>query len=115
MLKLLSGDRRILAVLALTLVVVALSSVSALASPPKPVKVADDYFGKTKLTVNRGTKVTWAWAGVLRHNVTVQKGPTKFHSKTQVFGTYSHSFRHKGTYHLYCTIHQFMQMKIVVK
>lgn len=113
--KLPPGDRRVLAVLALTLAVVAFSAVSALASSPKPVKVADNSFSAKKLTVSKGTRVKWTWTGFLRHNVTVQKGPSTFHSRTQVSGAYSHVFRRKGTYHLYCTIHPFMQMTIVVK
>ena len=114
MLKLFSGDRRALAVLALTLLVVAFSSVAALASSPQPVKVKDGSFATKKLTVSKGTKVKWTWTGVLRHNVTVQRGPSKFHSNTQVSGNYSHTFRRRGTWHLYCTIHPNMQMTVVV-
>ena len=53
--------------------------------------------------------------GTKFHNVTVQSGPTKFHSKTQVRGTFSYTFAKPGTYHLYCSIHLNMKMTIVVK
>jgi plastocyanin len=89
--------------------------VSAFASSPKTVKVGDDYFGTKSLTVGRGTKVTWKWAGVLRHNVVVRSGPAGFRSRTQVRGTFSHIFTKRGTYHLYCTLHTFMKMTIVVR
>jgi plastocyanin len=47
-------------VLALVCAIVAFSSVSALASPRgKRVKVGDNYFRPGKLTVKKGTKVTW--------------------------------------------------------
>jgi plastocyanin len=108
-------DRRVLAVLLIAALVVAFSSVVALASAPKPVKVADDYFGVKRLVVGRGTKVSWNWAGVLRHNVTVAAGPAAFHSRTQVLGSYSHVFTKRGTYHLYCTLHTAMKMTVVVK
>jgi plastocyanin len=52
---------------------------------------------------------------VLRHNVAVQSGPSKFRSRTQVSGTFSHTFTKAGTYHLYCTLHRYMKMTIVVK
>jgi plastocyanin len=115
MLKLSQRDHRVAAVLALTLFVLAFSSVAALASSPNPVKVRDGSFSTKKLTVSKGTRIKWTWTGFLQHNVSVQRGPTKFHSPTQVRGTWSSAFRHRGTYHMYCTIHPFMQMTIVVK
>ena len=115
MIKHLLRDRRVLALLTLTVFVVAVSSVSALASSPRTVKIGDDYFGTKNLTVGRGTTVTWKWAGVLRHNVVVRSGPAGFRSRTQVRGTFSHVFTRRGTYHLYCTLHPFMKMTVVVR
>ena len=94
---------------------VALMSVSALASSPAPVKVGDNYFGVKRLTIGKGTRVTWRWAGVLNHNVTVSSGPSKFHSRTQAVGSFSHVFTKPGTYSLYCTIHKQMKMTVVVR
>jgi plastocyanin len=111
----LKRDRRRLAVLAVAAVVLAFSAVSAFASPSRSVRIGDDYFSATRLTVGRGTKVTWNWTGVLRHNVTVMSGPSRFHSRTQVRGTFDHTFSRAGTYHLECTIHPFMTMTVVVK
>jgi plastocyanin len=115
MLKLLRRHRRVLVLLALTLVLAAFTSASALASGPKSVKVKDDVFSVKTLHINKGTKVKWNWVGVLRHNVTVRSGPSKFSSPTQVSGSYSHRFTKKGTYKLYCTLHTFMTMTVVVK
>jgi plastocyanin len=115
MLKLLRGHRRSF-VLTVALIVVAISSVSALAAVTKQVKVADDYFGAKHLTISKGGRVSWKWEGFLNHNVKVKTGPVKFHSKTQVVGTFSHVFTRKGTYVLYCTLHpETMKMTVVVK
>jgi plastocyanin len=99
----------------LTVVLIGVFAVSALAFSGKTVRVGDNYYGPKSLTVGRGTKVTWKWVGVLKHNVVVHTGPSAFSSKTQVRGTYSHTFTKKGTYRLVCTIHPSMKMTVVVK
>ena len=115
MIKNLLRDRRVVVLLTLTVCVVAVSSVSALASSPRTVKVHDGSYGPRSLTVTRGTAVTWKWVGVLRHNVVVRSGPSKFRSRIQVRGTFSHVFTRRGTYHLFCTIHPYMKMTVVVR
>jgi plastocyanin len=107
--------RRLRFLFILTAVLIGVSAVSALASSGKTVKVGDNYYGPKTLTVGKGTKVTWNWVGVLRHNVVVRKGPSSFSSKTQVRGSYSHTFTAKGTYALVCTIHPSMKMTVVVR
>ena len=116
MLKHILRERRgLLVLLALTTTLIAFSSVSAFASSSHTVGVRDDHFTPKTLTISKGTKVTWKWLGVLRHNVTVKRGPSKFRSKTQVKGMFSHVFSRAGTYHLVCTIHKGMTMTVVVK
>jgi plastocyanin len=107
--------RRLRFVIVLTAVLAAVFAVSAVASSGKIVNVGDNYYGPKTLTVGKGTKVTWKWVGVLRHNVVVHTGPSSFSSKTQVRGAYSHTFAKKGTYQLVCTIHPKMKMSVVVK
>jgi plastocyanin len=107
--------RPLILLLALTIVAMAVPAVSALASSAKTVKVEDNLFFAKKLTINRGTKVTWKWVGVLRHNVVVHQGPSFFTSKTQVRGSFSHTFTARGTYSLVCTIHKNMKMTVVVR
>ncbi len=111
----LRGRRKLLALLVLITTLIALSSVTALASSSPSVGVRDDHFTPKTLRIHRGTKVKWVWHAVLRHNVTVKSGPSKFHSKTQVKGIFTHIFRKAGTYHLVCTIHKGMTMTVVVK
>ena len=102
-------------VVALGLILFGLLAVSAFAASGKTVKVADNYYGPKSLTVGRGTKVTWKWTGVLKHNVVVHTGPSFFSSRTQVRGTFTHVFTRKGTYALVCTVHPKMKMTVVVR
>jgi plastocyanin len=114
MLRRLVRNRRVVVLLVVAAAALAGGCVAALASIA-PVKVADNYFGPKRLTVGKGARVTWRWAGVLNHNVTVKSGPVKFHSRTQAQGTFAHVFTKAGTYRLYCTIHPFMTMTVVVR
>jgi plastocyanin len=47
--------------------------------------------------------------------VTVRSGPSRFRSRTQAAGSFTHVFGQPGTYSLYCTIHKFMKMTVVVQ
>ena len=85
----------------------------------RSVKVADDYFVRKgsvpTVTVKKGTKVTWRWAGKEMHNVAVTKGPVKFRSSYKTSGTYSQALTRTGTYTIVCSIHQpDMKMKLRV-
>jgi plastocyanin len=96
---------RKLILIPLVVLAAALVSAPALAAGGKQEKVGDSFFRPNRLTIGHGTKVTWNWAGVLEHNVTVKSGPSKFRSHTVVKGSYSHVFTKKGTYVIYCTLH----------
>jgi plastocyanin len=80
----------------------------------KTVAVKDNFFSPKSISISKGTKVTWKWRGTAFHNVTVKKGPQKFHSKTISSGSYSHTFKTAGTYTLVCTVH-LPNMKMTVK
>ena len=69
------------------------------------VTIGDNFFRPPKLTVKRGTVVTWQWTGMNTHNVTFRS--LHKHSKTQTSGVFRLRFTKKGTYHYLCTIHQF--------
>ena len=103
--------------LALALVVMAATAVfvvPALAAS-KTVTVGDNFFKSNKLTVKKGTKVTWKWNGKFPHNVTVTSGPTKFHSATQTSGSFAKTLSKPGTYKIVCTIHQALGMTMTIK
>ena len=78
-------------------------------SKTKSVEVDDDYFvhegAPRTVTVHKGDKVEWEWEGSNPHNVTVKKGPVKFHSGNMTSGTYEKRMRKVGTYKIVCTIH----------
>ena len=85
----------------------------------RSVKVADDYFVRKgsvpTVTVRKGTKVTWRWAGKEMHNVAVTKGPVRFRSSYKDSGSFSKTLRTTGTYTIVCSIHQpGMKMKLRV-
>jgi plastocyanin len=94
----------------------AASEPGAQAAATKTVKVGDVFFKKSKITIQSGDTVKWRWVGELPHDVTVTKGPRKFHSKTKTSGTYSKKIRKRGTYRYICTVHPTdMKGKIVVE
>jgi plastocyanin len=87
----------------------AVLAASASAITTRTIKVGDNYFvrdgGSPTVTVKRDTRVTWRWAGSSMHNVTVRRGPVKFHSRTQSGGSYVKTLTRRGTYKIICTIH----------
>jgi plastocyanin len=105
---------RVRALLALTVLLAAVSSVALAAT--RTVGVKDNYFAPKSVTIGRGTKLTWNWSSYgIPHNVAVKSGPVRFRSRTLRYGTYSHTFLRAGTYHLYCTLHHGMTMTVVVR
>jgi plastocyanin len=69
--------------------------------------VGDQFFRPGRLTARVGETVTWRFAGVEPHSVTVANGPRGFSSNYlgQVDGTYSFTPTVRGTYRLTCLIH----------
>jgi plastocyanin len=111
--------KALLAALMLVLPALLLFAAPAL-SKRKSVEVDDNYFvhkGAPKtVTVKKGDTVAWEWEGRNPHNVTVTRGPVKFHSKTKTSGSYSKRLTQRGTYSILCTIHApTMKMKLKVE
>jgi plastocyanin len=99
-----------------TLIAAGAIAVPALAASSKTVLVKDNKFVANKITVKKGTTVKWVWKGQAPHNVTVTKGPAKFHTKNLVKGSFAKKLTKKGTYTILCTIHApGMKMTITVK
>jgi plastocyanin len=110
-----------LAALAVLLLASSASVGSALqTASTKRVSVKDNFFSPRKLTVRRGSKVTWVWRGALGHTVTFRKLPS---GAGRIKGTgvlhkgarFSHTFRTHGTYRYVCRIHAGMSGSVVVK
>jgi plastocyanin len=92
------------------------AAVPSLGASTKTVAVKDSFFSPSKLTISKGTKVTWVWKGKERHNVAVANGPSNFRAGTRKKGTFSHTFKKRGSYFIVCTIHApDMHMTVKVK
>ena len=86
------------------------------ASATKRVRVGDFFFRKRSITIQRGDRVRWVWVGREPHDVTVTRGPRKFHSRTKRSGSYRKRLRARGTYRYICTVHPLdMRGKVVVE
>ena len=104
-------------VLALATALLVASQVLPSIAASRTVKIKDDFFSPNRLTVGKGTTVTWKWVGVDEHNVTLVKSPRGVkhtHSTTKTSGRYSRTLRKAGSYTFECTVHGFT-MKVVVR
>lgn len=75
------------------------------------VALRDNRFAPRSITIGRGSRVEWHWRGHHRHNVT----GNGFASSTKKRGSFSHVFRRRGTYRVFCSIHANMRMTIRVR
>jgi len=107
------------ALVAVTLAGVAVGTAGATVAsqnpPTKTIKLGDNFFSPSKVTVAAGTVVTFQWTGSNTHNVTVVKGPQKFTSPNQSDMTYVRTFTKPGTYKIVCTFHPGMNLTLTVK
>ena len=112
------------AVLLLAGVALLCAAPAATAKPRgKTVRIYDNYFVKDRLTVKRGTVVTWRWPGFDEagdvHDVKLKKGPKgvkRFHSEAASTDfRFRRKLRKPGRYRIVCTLHEDMRMQIRVK
>jgi plastocyanin len=131
--------KRVLLLGAAALVLAAPAQAGSTAKPQKKtVKMYDNYYGPSKLTITKGSTVTWKWPVEVgdSHDVKLTKKPkgakftyttdtgrkvtkTTFQSPPYAAGPASFKvtgFTKPGKYHLICTFHETeMQMDITVK
>ena len=88
----------------------------------KRVKVLDNYYLPAKLTVNKGSTVTWKWSSLEAydvHDVKLKSGPPgvrKFHSEPAAGDfSYKRKLKRPGRYKVVCTLHEEMEMTIKVR
>jgi plastocyanin len=96
------------------------AAATAAAAKPKPVvkkvKVADNFYSPTKMTIKVGDKVNFVWSptNVETHNVTLVSGPKGVNKKQfrSLDGStnfhFERTFTVPGKYHFQCTIHPTM-------
>jgi plastocyanin len=117
--------RRALALVAVVAGVALPGAASAIAGSGRPqhkrVELGDNYFAPSKLSVNRGSTITWVWPDepIDVHDVKLTSGPKgakKFHSEPAAGGArYKRKLTVPGLYKLVCTFHQEMRMTIRVR
>jgi plastocyanin len=88
-------------------------AVTGRAARSKTVRLtADNTFNPKSIRIRRGITVKWVWRGGT-HNV---KGRGfRSRDRSRVGTTYRHKFRRRGTFHIVCTIHQTIGMKMTVR
>jgi plastocyanin len=111
---------RSLAVAALLATLAAFAVPAFAAHKTRTIPVGDFYFVKDSnhtptVHVAKGTVMRWHFVGMEDHNVTVERGPAKFHSHDMDHGFYTHRVFKQGTYLIECTIHGFKMRLIVGK
>jgi plastocyanin len=101
--------RKVLGLGLLGALALALIAASPALSEREDVEVDDNYFVREgsppTVRVDRNDTVVWEWKGRNPHNVTVTRGPVRFHSRNKTSGTYRKKMRRRGTYRIVCTIH----------
>ena len=100
------------------------TSVAQSASSTKTVTLTDDVYTPKKLSIKKGTKVSWVWSSMNKDEHTVTQADKHydpkdggFGSKEQITGkTFSHKFKKTGTFYIVCEVHPTnMRMKVIVK
>ena len=82
----------------------------------RKVKVSDDFYSPTKMTIKVGDKVNFVWSptNINSHNVTLVKAPKGVNKRkfTSLTGSTDFHFERKftvpGKYHFLCTLHPTM-------
>lgn len=90
-----------------------------LAAPVKKVLIKEAHqrygYTPTKITVARGTKVTWTNKTDVEHNVSDEQNGMKVNKDIKQGKTVNFTFTKAGTYHYHCEYHPYMKGTIVVK
>ncbi len=109
-----SGRPALVLLVALTVAV----PVAHAATPvTKQVELKDIAFGPKAVTIKSGQRVKWTWNDPFTsHNIHSRKGSKRFPgASSRQKGTYTVTFKTKGTYRYECTIHPGMYGSVVVK
>ena len=87
---------------------------AAPAAQPVAANISNFAFAPPTLTIAAGTQVTWTNQDVAAHTVVADNASFRS-SGLQLNQTFSQTFSTPGTYPYHCSIHPFMQGKIVVQ
>jgi len=85
------------------------------AATTKTVTLKNIRYTPSAVTISRGSKVRFRWSdGAIRHDVRFKTGGFKA-SPLQSSGTYTLTFKRKGTYRFFCSVHSEMKGRVTVK
>ena len=113
--------RKLIALVAAALVATAIAFTANAFAKTVSIKVSDNAFSKSSLTLRKGTSVHWKWTNTgNEHNVFSEKRPAgakKIRSGSiSTNGDYTYTFRKVGKYRIICQAHPFdMVTKVTVK
>ncbi len=92
------------------------SSAPTTAPSEQVIKIDNFTFDPPKLTVTRGTKVTWINHDDVPHTATSSASPKAFDSKAlDTDDKFSFTFTMPGEYAYFCAIHPHMTGTVIVK
>lgn len=75
------------------------------------VRIVDSRFDRASISVPVGTTVTWRWTDGEEHDVVFDDGPA---SEVVDAGAWSRTFDSPGEHRYSCTLHAFMDGRVVV-
>ncbi len=76
--------------------------------------VGDAFYSRPNISIKQGGSVTWAFASVLQHDVTVANGPRGFSSNWLRAGqSFTKKFDVPGKYKLFCSLHPVQMTQLV--
>ncbi|WP_407543445.1 cupredoxin domain-containing protein (plasmid) [Deinococcus radiomollis] len=78
------------------------------------VKIGDDFFMPSSLSVAAGTTVTWTHTGKVTHNILSVDLPGIRSADLHPGESYSYTFKTPGTFTYYCSYHEGMSATITV-
>ena len=85
------------------------------AASTKTITLKNIRYTPSAVSTTRGSKVTWVWRdGSIRHDVRFKSGGFK-PSRLQSRGSYTLTFKKKGTFRFFCSVHSEMTGRVTVK
>ncbi len=88
----------------------------ATASATRTVRLKDNFFSPSRVTLARGGSVRFVWAGERRHNLARAGRPGRLETPvTRRRAAFTRTFRRTGRASFVCTIHPGMEMTVRVR
>jgi plastocyanin len=115
--------RKLLLTLAVVAVLAGLAVSAIAAAGTKTVTLTDDVYTPKKLSIKKGSTVSWVWSAGNADEHTVTQADKHYNPKNRGFGSkeqvtgkpFTHRFKKTGTFYIVCLAHPTdMRMKVLV-